>query len=281
MSKVRLDYDTGSSAWRERIALGLVPGAFLINKFFENPSVPLINDPANAVDLWDQGGTKTYTADGLATVDTISSSSANDDMMIAVYGLDENLVPTPNPLNPDEPQYVTLNGQNKVSLSTPVNTIWRLQNVSGRPDITGSGTAKSIEGTVYTYRDTDITTGVPDDASFIEAVIVDGNNQTLMCQFVVPKGYTAIFADAYLAITKKQNTNAAIKWCSRPYGSVSLNQNTGTLDSDANSFTYLSGYVSVVRERTRINVRVTENTTADVGIGGGYKIYLLDNNYLV
>lgn len=100
-------------------------------------------------------------------IDTVSSSSSSDTSVTLRVeghtvsdGVFEFVV-----------QDVALNGQSKVTLSTPLARCSRAYNVSGA----------ALDGAVYVYQNGDITGGVPDTASDVHLVIEDGVDQSEKC----------------------------------------------------------------------------------------------------
>ncbi len=114
------------------------------------------------------------------TIDTLSSSNAADTQVIRVEGIE---------LQSDGStsfvvQFITLNGQNKVSLDRPLMRATRARNADILETL----------GDVYVYRDTAITGGIPDDLSFAH-VKLEQTDQTSL------KASLAIASGAYLALT--------------------------------------------------------------------------------
>jgi hypothetical protein len=108
---------------------------------------------------------ETYVSSNL--IDTLSSSSGSDTVDITVEGhtIDGNgdftfLVQT-----------ATLDGQNKVTLTTPLARMNRIYNVNGT----------DLVGTVYGYQDTAISSGVPTDGTKIHITIPAGLNSSEKC----------------------------------------------------------------------------------------------------
>ena len=100
------------------------------------------------------------------SIDTISSSSGSDTEIITIEG---------HTISGDDLTFVTqiaiLNGQNKVTLSTPLARMTRMANNNGT----------NLVGTVYGYEDTAISGGVPTDGTKVHCMIPVGRNQSLKC----------------------------------------------------------------------------------------------------
>lgn len=100
--------------------------------------------------VWEVGGNEVYATGN--TIDTISCSSATDTGTIVIEG--HTVVGTGSDAQYSfNVQTATLNGQNKVVLSTPVARVSRAANLSGTP----------LAGDVFIYEDTAIVSGVPSD----------------------------------------------------------------------------------------------------------------------
>ena len=157
----------GMTWWTFGIASGQVDGFSWIDKFGSNNLITTATDPE---DVWEYGGL--YTFSDTADIQSISSSSAADTgIVVRVQGLLD-----------DGTQcscYDTLNGQNIVTLDS---TFWRVFRIENMDSV-------DLAGTVYCYRGTDETDGVPDTDSDVRASVSNGNNQTLMSIYTVPLGY--------------------------------------------------------------------------------------------
>lgn len=151
-----------------KVKLGLVPGMSIYEKFSENKN--LAADTESLV--WSLTSQPTYTFPTSASIDTISSASALDTQEIVIEGLDIDY----NFFI----QSVTLNGQNKVSI-TPLFRFFRAYN-------NGS---TNLAGNVYIYENTTITAGVPDDLSYVKGHIESTEGQSLFAAFTVPANKTA------------------------------------------------------------------------------------------
>ena len=182
--------------WLARAALGavpetklipginLLPGTKIIRKFSRRDGLGLNED----ADIWNFPDEPVYTYSKSADIDTISSGSASDvGNVIQIYGLNgdyEEVV-----------QNATLDGQNKVVLTTPLLRIWRMVNRS----------SAALDGGVYVYPDTAITLGKPDDTKKVRCYINDGENQTLMCHYTLPDKTWAFPTVYNLSVSRKQS----------------------------------------------------------------------------
>ena len=101
-------------------------------------------------------------------IDSISSSNSGDTQDVKIQGLDGDF-------NIIE-QTVTLNGQNRVALSTPLIRVFRGKNNG----------LTAFAGSIYVYENTTISSGVPTDLTKVRLLIDDGNNQTLMALYTIP-----------------------------------------------------------------------------------------------
>ena len=121
---------------------------------------------------------ETYVSSNLIT--TISSSSSSDTQTVSVEGhtisgSDLTFVI----------QSVTLNGQNQVTLTTPLARCTRITN-NGSTDLIGS---------VYAYQNDTTTNGVPDTDNLVHCIIPAGSNQT-------EKASTSISSSDYWIVTE-------------------------------------------------------------------------------
>lgn len=123
---------------------------------------------------------ETYVNDNL--IDTVSSDNTGDTRTLVVEGhtlSGGNLT--------FSTETITLNGQNKVTLSTPLARVNRMY----APD----GDTTDLVGVIYAYEDTAITAGVPTDGTKVHCMIPAGENQTF-------KTATAISSEDYWIINR-------------------------------------------------------------------------------
>lgn len=129
-------------------------------KFGVNPNVNTTQEM-----VWSQGGIEVLPTSG-NPIDTVSSSNAGDTQDIVIEG---------HTLSGSEltfvTQTVTLNGQNKVTLATPLYRANRMYNNDNTV----------FAGDVYAYQDGAISGGVPNTAADIHLKADADNNQSLKC----------------------------------------------------------------------------------------------------
>ena len=151
------------------IASGQVDGWSYVQKFGINPLVTDITAPE---DIWEGGGLYPFSDNGVADIVSISSSDNSDTQNVLIYGLIAD--------GSEAVQIVQLQGQTRVPLTIPLWRVYRMENFSF-PGV-------SFAGTVYCYSGTTATSGVPSGGSVSKAIIDDGNNQTQMAIYTIPKG---------------------------------------------------------------------------------------------
>ena len=233
------------------VGLGYLPNVLQEYKFGYN------TDLAAGVeeDVWDFGGT--YTFSTTADIDSISSSSAADTQMVLVAGLDSNydLLTVP----------ATLDGQNKVTLGTSFLRVWRVVNL-GSTDFAGS---------VYVYVDGAITAGIPDVATTIRAYVDNGNNQTLMMIYTVPRGYTGIIRRVFLNLGGRKNGFCTVKYWAKPFGMVFQIKGTTDLATTGTSAVQsLFKTALVFPEKTDFKVSATGDVNGlTLGGSAGINLY--------
>ena len=235
------------------VNLGYIPRVTSIYKFGYNDDV----DSGVEEDVWDYGGMYTYST--TADIDSISSSSALDTQDILIYGLDANWEQVE--------QIVTLQGQTKVTLTTPLIRVWRMINI---------GTT-NLAGNVYLYVDGTISGGIPTIANTIRAFIEDGNNQTLMLLYTVPSGYTAHVRRVTASLGGLVAGYGTFKFWARPYGRVfSLN---GIIDLDTDGVSVHEALFQewlAFPEKTDFRVSCVVNAN-NMKVSGSADIYLTKN----
>jgi hypothetical protein len=170
--------------------------------------------------------------------------------------------------NTEVTQTATLNGQNKVTLTTPLYRVYRMYN---------SGST-NIAGNVTCYPDTALTSGVPTDKSKIRAMITDGNNQTLMCIYTVPKGKEGYFLGGYVATTKTGGKSAIFTWRLRTPGNVFRVQSKIAVIGAGDS-TWQYKYpipVGPIPAGSDVIIKCESVDANDTGVSGGFSMLLRD-----
>lgn len=236
------------------VAKGNIPGHSSINKFGENPDVD-----AGPEDVWGYGGTYTYST--TADIDSLSSSDNGDTQDITVVGLDTTWA--------EVTQTITLTGQTTKALDTDLIRVYRMYN----PDNT------DFAGTVYCYvSGGTVTAGVPQVVADVRAIIVNGDNQTLMAQYTVPAGKTAYFIAGYVAFSKGRTANADFSWKARPFGGVfQVKSKIGLVSTGSSTWSYTYGVPAALPEKTDIKVVCEEVSAADCAVSAGFDLVLVDD----
>ena len=132
-------------------------------KFGRNPSVG-----TTKCTIWYTGqddSNETYAADNTNPIDTLSSSSASDTEVVRVEGhtmTGGNLTFVV--------QTATLNGQNKVTLTTALCRCTRIAH--------NNESSTDLVGEIYAYEDTAISSGKPTDTTKIHVTVPAGENQS-------------------------------------------------------------------------------------------------------
>lgn len=168
-----------------KVAMGNIPGVTYERKFGAIDSI----QAATPADCWAYGVTPgaeryTWSDDGVADIDRVSSSSALDTIDVRITGLDIDgyLVS----------QNITLTGQTPVALTTPLWRVNRVENNNGSP----------LAGNVYVFVNGATSGGVPTDVTRVRGYIKLGDEQTLQTIYTVPKGKTAFLMGSEVSISK-------------------------------------------------------------------------------
>lgn len=254
------------------VAQGNAPGYSWVDKFALNTTITTTSTPE---DIWETGGLYTYSADavfpnvGVADIVSLSSSSALDKQAISIEGLDAG--------GYGLSQMVTANGQTRVAI-TPLWRIWRMENMGDTGD--------DINGTLYAYSGTANTAGVPSGASVIKATIDDGNNQTQMIQYTIPRGFVGFLARKEVGMDFSGGgffsaaEGTVIQYKVRPYGSVFKIKKTISLISTGTSI--YSDYrpaFDPIAELSDLKL-VVKSVSASMGIWATFDILLVGESYL-
>jgi hypothetical protein len=247
------------------IAKGEVVGSTFIHKF---GGAPDFDEGDGQVTIWDGADDSgidemLYNYSTTNDIDSLSSDSASDTVDIEVQGLDVdyNVVV----------QTVTLTGQTRVALTTPLMRVFRLKNVG----------SVNLVGDVYCYVNTAISGGVPVDTTKVRAIIHFPNNQTLMAVYTIPAGYTGYMRDWYAATAgSSKDSNYPIRLMARPLGQVFQLKHIAALsDSGTSQIQHKYEEPEVFAEKTDIELRAAMLATGGTGaaVAGGFDIVLVAN----
>jgi hypothetical protein len=152
----------------------------VLSKFGDNQDI----DSGVTEMVWNTGGIEILPSGNDIT--HISSSNAGDTQQVKILG--HNLIGDRKQFTV---QTVTLDGQNKVALDTPLFRIWRAWNIG----------STDFAGIVYIYQDDTVVLGVPQTQSLIHATIPIGTNQTRKCALSVCSD-TVFFIERLIATVK-------------------------------------------------------------------------------
>ena len=251
-----------SQDFRLCVAMGMYPGYKVVDKFGENPDVDTNTDPE---DIWEAGGLYTYDADGTAPIVSLISSESADDQVIAVEGLDIN--------GWTVVQYITLTGDTRVALDTPLWRVYRMINVG----------STNIAGTVYCYTGTG---GVP-AIGLTRAICTPGNDQTLMCIYTVHRGKVAFIFRGEIGASRGVTAGEArCAFYVRPFGGIFLQQKRVNLSNAGTSiYADYRSFPVVAPGRTDLRLTVESTSANDIGIFGTFDMLIVDeelftNHYL-
>ena len=157
-------------------------------KFGYNSDIDTATDPE---DIWDYGGLYTFGSDSGETI-RVSSNNTGDADSFTIQGLDENFLNKSVTLN--------LSGQTPVTVGT-FSRVFRCFN-AGSTDLNGN---------VYSYGVGTVTTGTPQSASIVRAMVKPTYQQTQMAIYTVPANYNAYICDITCSSPKLANQTVAVE----------------------------------------------------------------------
>jgi hypothetical protein len=244
------------------VSMRLLPGYEIVDQYGQNPLITASSDPE---DVWEGGGLYTYDAFGTAPIVSIASTDDNDTQEILIKGLDigGNFVE----------QIKALQGTTRVALTTP---LWRVFSLENEADEGGD-----IVGNVFVYTGTGTVPGLGDPE--VRAVILDGNNQTQMALYTIPKGYFGFLWRGEIGLkysgTVGSGTNfATAVYRSRRFGKVFKTKKTINIISAATSnYVDLRSFPDIIPALTDIKITATE-VSDDIGVWASFDILLIDEN---
>ena len=246
------------------VSMGLKPGYSVVDKFGINPDVRTTTDPE---DLWEFGGMYTYDAIGTAPIQYISCSDATDTgQSINIQGLDID--------GEFVSQTVLTNGQNNVTLTTPLWRVYRMINLSVE--------GLSLDGICYCHTDATPTSGVPAGIA-VRAIINNGKNQTLMCLYTIPKGKVAFLYRGEIGVELEGNSAALAEYAHAHYESRRL----GGIFTVKKAITIMVGGSAIYQDKRSFpdvipaltDIKLTiEEVTQTMGLWGTFDILLADED---
>ena len=248
-----------SRSFELAVSMGQVPGYSTLDKFGSNPTITTSTDPE---DIWEGGGLYNYDADSTAPIVSIGSKNAADSQLVSVQGLDSlgNLVE----------QEVTLQGTTRVALDSALWRVFRIQN-EGVTDFVGD---------VYVYTGTDTVPVVGD--SVVRAVIRNGNNQTLMALYTVPRGKVGFLYRGEVGVLWNGGSGPAGAeyakgyYKSRRYGKVfKIKKEISLITTGSTVFQDSRSFPDPVPSLTDIRLQVAE-VSETMGAWGTFDMLLVD-----
>ena len=243
------------------IAAGKVNGVSFVDKFGETGEN--IDADDGLVDVWsgvaNANCNKKYTYSTTADIDSISSSSASDTEIINVQGLDTNWDLTI--------QSITLTGQTRAPIPTPLLRVFRMFNENGTP----------LVGTVYCYVNTTISGGVPTTPAPIRAIIDIGEEQTLMALYTIPNGKTGYLVQGDVGLYSKSAGYIHGHFAIRKFGKVFRTQRTfGLATTGTTSQPFVFKIPLPIPAKTDVRVRA-DSSANNMGVFANYQIILVDD----
>jgi hypothetical protein len=242
------------------VNMGRIPGYSVIDKFGENPEVDTNTAPE---DIWEGGGLYNYDADGTAPIErVVSNNVADTGIVIPVEGLDID----GNYVSQD----VTLTGTTPVLLGTP---LWRCFRM-------GHDSSTAVTGVVYAYVGTVAPTAVPPATADPQtrAIINNGNNQTLMALYTIPKGKVGFLFRGELGVSRQQTAGEArLAYFSRRLGKVfTVKKRVNLSNTGTSIYQDKRSFPDTIPSFTDIRLSVETVSQNGMGLWGAFDIMLVD-----
>jgi len=253
------------------IAKGDVEGTTFVHKFGQAPDFDTGDGEVTVWDGADDGNLNlmSYVYSTTAAIDSISSSNSADTQVVVLQGLNADLELVD--------QSVTLNGQNRVALTTPLLRVFRGKNNS----------ATAFNGYIYVYENTAISSGVPTDKTKVRLVIQGANNQTLMAVYTIPIDRVGYMRDWYASTAGASKTSQyIIRLWAREYDSVAGSWKAWQLKHVTSISDVGTSYIQHVYEEPErfaggVDIRMTAQATAvgavGIAIAAGFDVVLVEN----
>jgi len=253
-------YSATTQSMAEAVGMLRAPGYAYVDKFGENPEIDSSTAPE---DVWEFGGLYPYDQFGLAPIQFVSSSDAGDTgQRISVQGLDikGNLVD----------QEIITDGQSNVALPTALWRVFRMEN--------NSDSGGDLVGTLFCHTDPDPTAGVPLAAN-VRAIITNGNNQTLMALYTIPKGKIGFLYRGEFGVSREAASGASVQcaYYSRRLGKVfKIKKRIDLQTSGSSLYQDNRSFPDIIPDLTDIRLTVESVSTNDIGIFATFDLMIVD-----
>jgi hypothetical protein len=250
------------------VSKGNVHGHSFINKFAENPDTDTGTFPE---DVWDFGGIYTWTVDaGAAYFISSSDNSDNQSIEFSAITVDSNGNWNTEVFTQNIP------GQTQTQLTPPsgdpVKMVYRMESMA----VTGD----NITGNLYVYENDTVIAGVPQTQTLVRGQINDGNNQTLMSQYIIPTGKVGFFYQILAGQSRAQTAGQSrLSLKTARFGEVfKVKGRIATVNSGSSNFTNLLVFPSPLSSRTEILGRIEEVSANNTGIYTIFDVLLIDED---
>jgi hypothetical protein len=231
-----------SEPFELQVSRGQIAYHEFVHKFGYNPDIADVDET-----VWAQGGLYVYPT-AVSTMYISSSSTADTSAgtgarTATVSGLDANF---------DQiSETVSLNGQTGVQLNGALN--WYRVN---RIIVNTAGSGGANAGVLYVGTEATPSGGVPTNKY---ATVAIGDNQTLMCLWTVPRGYTAYLHQKDVSASSSAGKFAIFTLISRPDNNVFNIKDRVTLANNSTNIPYWNPIVFT--EKTDIEVRAEADSS--------------------
>ena len=227
-----------------QVARGQISWHYKVHKFGFNP---LINDAEETI--WDVGGIYSYPSTAVKMTATSTDGANDEDVQVTIQGLDADY----NEIS----ETVTLNASGIEETNSFFLRVFRAsiegsQEPSGTINITNTGT---------TY-----------------ARVTLGDNQTLMCVWTVPAGYTAyLLQKDVTCLTEANNKFGTIRLVSKEFGGVFKTKDKFAVQNGHTEIAY--SIPLSIPEKTDIEVRaVGSSSNSELHVSAGLDIIYIKND---
>lgn len=206
--------------------------------------------------LWNVGGFEVDVSTNI--IDTISSSSAADTGTVKIEGH------TVSGTGADAQytfvvQTVTLNGQSKVTLPTPLARNSRHNTVSA-----------ISTGDIYVYEDTAIVAGVPTDATKIHSLSLTGEGSTFKASTTFSNSDYGFVTHVWASVTKQNTAIADVQLQVRQPGGVFLPKLEFSVSQTSGMISFVCDPYIIVPKNSDIRL-VASTSAANVYMNGGFQ----------